>query len=217
MTYIELINEFWRQDRFKPFNDVDTRFYFLLLNECNIRNWLNPLELQTQYLEAMLRIKRRAIGETRNRLKQRGLIDFVAKPNNPTIYLINNVEVCNDTLIQLFPGRNDMGTIGKQSGYIQETVGKHTLKDLKTEDLKEKSPKGDKKKTLSPSELISEYRKESDNDSYLKFLDWIEDAAPYVARNIKPQLPIPNPPELVQERLQRLTTALSGFLCIPIT
>lgn len=186
MTYIELINEFWKQDRFKPFNDVDTRFYFFLLNECNIRNWLNPYELQTQYLEAMLRIKRKAIGEARNRLKQRGMIDFVAKTNNPTIYLINNVKISNDTQIQLFLQGNNSETIGKQLGNNSETIGKQIIEDLKTEDLKEKPPKGGKKKTLSPSELICEYRNGSDNDSYLKFLDWIEDAAPYVAHNINP-------------------------------
>ena len=34
--------------------------------------------------------------------------------------------------------------------------------------------------------MICEYRKGSDNECYLKFLDWIEDVAPYVARNINP-------------------------------
>ncbi|MDD6228371.1 MAG: hypothetical protein PUA94_05005 [Bacteroidales bacterium] len=47
MTYIELINEFWRQDGFKPFGAMDTRVYLYLLHQCKIRGWLNPFELQT--------------------------------------------------------------------------------------------------------------------------------------------------------------------------
>ncbi len=188
MTYIELINEFWKQDRFKPFNDIDTRFFFFLLNECNIRNWLNPYELQTQYLEAMLQIKRKAIGEARNRLKQRGLIDFVAKTNNPTIYLINNVETSNQLLLELFPHRNNSETIGKQSTKQLGNNSETNNKDCKTKDkdLKENPLIGGKRKTLSPAEKIAELRKNSSNESYLKFLDWIVEAAPYVSHNINP-------------------------------
>lgn len=187
MTYIELINEFWKQDRFKSFNDIDTRFYFFLLNECNIRNWLNPYELQTQYLEAMLQIKRKAIGEARNRLKQRGLIDFIAKTNNPTIYLITNAEPINELLMKLFPLGNNSETnrkhLTKQLGNNSET----NIEDnrLKTE-IKEKPPKGGKKKSLSPLSQIECFKSSSENESYRKFLDWLPENAPYVAANIQP-------------------------------
>ena len=140
MTYIELINEFWKQDRLKSFENVDTKLYFMLLDELNIRKWLNPIELHTYYLEGRLQIKRKAIGEARNRLKQRGLIDYVTKPNNPTVYLIENIETNNPELNQLFPTRNNCETIGKQLGNNCETIGKQYIedyKDLKTEDIKE--------------------------------------------------------------------------------
>ena len=188
MTYIELINEFWRQDRFKPFNDTDMRLYFFLLNECNIRKWLNPYELQTQYLEAMLRIKRKAITEARNRLKQRGLIDFKAKTNNPTVYVINNVKLSNDLLAELFPHGNNQETIKKQST-VQSSNNEETCnKEYKTKekDLLEKLSVESKKKALTPIEMIGDYRRTSSNTGYLKFLDWLEASAPYVSHHIKP-------------------------------
>lgn len=125
MTYIELLNEFWELDRFNPFENVDTKLYMMLLDESNIRKWINPIVLHTYYLEERLRIKRKAIGEARNRLKQRGLIDFIAKTNNPTIYLLSKVEISNLELFQLFPTGNNKETIGKQLGNNWETIGKH--------------------------------------------------------------------------------------------
>ena len=118
MSYIELLNEFWNQDRFNPFENVDTKLYLLLLDESNIRKWINPIVLHTYYLEERLRIKRKAIGEARNRLKQRGMIDFIAKTNNPTIFLLTGVEITNKELFKLFPQRNNRETIGKQLGNI---------------------------------------------------------------------------------------------------
>ncbi|MDD6227478.1 MAG: hypothetical protein PUA94_00340 [Bacteroidales bacterium] len=188
MTYIELINEFWQQDRFKPFNDTDMRLYFFLLNECNIRKWLNPYELQTQYLEAMLRIKRKAIAEARNRLKQRGLIDFKAKTNNPTVYAINNVKLSNHLLAELFPHGNNQDTIKEQST-VQSRNNEETCNieyKTKEKDLLEKLSDESKKKALTPFEMIGEYRRTSGNPGYLKFLDWLEASAPYVSHHIKP-------------------------------
>jgi len=51
MTYIDLINRFWEAYRVKKFSDIDTVIYFFLLNECNIRRWLNPFELQTRNID----------------------------------------------------------------------------------------------------------------------------------------------------------------------
>lgn len=187
MNYIELINEFWKQNRFKPFNDIDTRFYFFLLNECNIRGWLNPYELQTQYLEAMLQIKRKAIGEVRNRLKQRGMIDFICKNNNPTVYFITNCEVSNEMCGQLFPHRNNCGTIKVHSKVHSSDIPETYIKDLRQETEKEKPPKGGKKKASeSASMMLSRYRSETANVNYRNFLDWTVEKLPYVSANINP-------------------------------
>lgn len=103
MTYIELLNRFWDFYRVKKFSDIDTAIYFFLLNECNIRRWLNPFELQTRNIEICFGISRKTIGEARNRLKQRGLIDFIeAQGRGPTTYLMDGAEINNDVLKELF-------------------------------------------------------------------------------------------------------------------
>lgn len=103
MTYIDLINRFWEAYRVKKFSDIDTAIYFFLLNECNIRRWLNPFELQTRNIEICIGVSRKTIGEARNRLKQRGIIDFVeAQGRGPTTYLIDGADITNNLLQELF-------------------------------------------------------------------------------------------------------------------
>lgn len=103
MTYIDLINRFWDSYRLKKFSDIDTVIYFFLLNECNIRRWLNPFELQTRNLEISLSISRKTIGEARNRLRQRGMIDFIeAQGRGATIYLIVDAAMTNKELNSRF-------------------------------------------------------------------------------------------------------------------
>lgn len=187
MTYIELINEFWKQNGFKPFGAMDTMVYMYLLHQCNIREWLNPFELQTRNLELSLGITRKMIQESKNRLKQRGLIDYSDgnRGKTPTYTILGLSEVC-------VSHRNINGNItrninGNISGNIKETQIETQYKTkTKEKDIKEKPPIGGKKKSLSPAEQICEFRKTSENESYLKFLDWIEKAAPYVAHNITP-------------------------------
>lgn len=90
MTYIELINEFWKQNGFMPFGAMDTTVYFYLLHQCNIRGWHNPFQLQTRDIEFHLSITRKQIGESKNRLKNRGLIDFTrgSRKDNPTYTIL---------------------------------------------------------------------------------------------------------------------------------
>ena len=52
-------------------------FYFFLLKECNIRNWLCPFELPTRLIQAELGYSNKTIIDLRNRLKQKGLIEFI--------------------------------------------------------------------------------------------------------------------------------------------
>lgn len=103
MNYYDLSRNFWNLNRDKAFGHVDTAMYFFLLNECNIRRWLNPFELQTRNLEIMLGISRKTIVEARNRLKQRGVVDFIeGKGRGATTYKIEGLDVTNETLAELF-------------------------------------------------------------------------------------------------------------------
>ena len=121
MTYIDLINRFWEAYRVKKFSDIDTAIYFFLLNECNIRRWLNPFELQTRNIEICIGVSRKTIGEARNRLKQRGIIDFVeAQGRGPTTYLIDGADITNNVLRELFCASNSV-TSKKHKGNTRVT------------------------------------------------------------------------------------------------
>ena len=121
LSYIELINRFWEYYSIKRISDIDTTMYFYLLNECNIRRWLNPFELQTRNLEAGLQISRKTITEARNRLKQRGLIDFMeARGRRPTVYLLEGVDVSNVMLMEYFGV-----SLEKHEGNTRVTQEKH--------------------------------------------------------------------------------------------
>lgn len=103
MNYYELSKEYWNRTRFKPNRHVDTFLYFYLLNECNIRLWLNPMELQTRDIEQALCMSRKAIAETRNRLRQDGFIEFVGGGGKrPAAYKIIGIDVTNPNLDKLF-------------------------------------------------------------------------------------------------------------------
>lgn len=90
MDYIELINEFWKQNGFKPFGATDTMVYFYLLHQCHVRGWLNPFQVQTRDIEYHLSITRKQIGESKNRLRDRGMIDFTAgsRKDTPTYTIL---------------------------------------------------------------------------------------------------------------------------------
>ena len=121
MTYIDLINRFWEAYRVKKFSDIDTAIYFFLLNECNITRWLNPFELQTRNIEICIGVSRKTIGEARNRLKQRGIIDFVeAQGRGPTTYLIDGADITNNVLRELFCA-SDSVTSKKHKGNTRVT------------------------------------------------------------------------------------------------
>ncbi len=77
MTYIDYINQFWQIRRYKPMTAYEADFYFFLLKECNIRNWLCPFELPTRLIQAELGYSNKTIIDLRNRLKQKGLIEFI--------------------------------------------------------------------------------------------------------------------------------------------
>ena len=96
MTYIDLINSFWKKHNQKHFDEYETMFYFFLLNECNSRQWLNPFGLKTSYIEESLKIGRKAITNIRLRLAKRGLISCLeGKAKRPTVYFITAQDFTN--------------------------------------------------------------------------------------------------------------------------
>ena len=99
MTYIDLLNNYWDSTRFNPCSGNEANMYFYLLHQCNIRRWINPFEFKTRNLEFALGITRASISAIRNKLKQRGLIDFKSgKGSGEAVYLICGADITNPTL-----------------------------------------------------------------------------------------------------------------------
>ena len=103
MTYIELLNSFWDSTRFNPCSSNEAAMYFYLLHQCNIRRWINPFEFKTRDLELMLGLSRATISAIRNKLKQRGLIDFgKGVGSGSAVYLICGAKITDKELSKKF-------------------------------------------------------------------------------------------------------------------
>lgn len=152
MTYLELINRFWDLHQVKCFSSMECAVYFYMLNECNIRRWLNPFELRTRNLEQEFMITRKTIGEVRNRLKQRGLIDYIeGRSRKPAVYLIKNAAYTNKEIKKtafsvpsnVVQSKHNGNITGNITETLQETLdGFSPYLDIKT-----KTKDKDKKNT----------------------------------------------------------------------
>lgn len=96
MSYIDLINQFWRMNRIEPFNPYEVYLYFYLLNQCNMRGMENPFNVKTSLLFAEMKMSKKAIYEARCSLQKRGLIAFTEgerRSSSPIYQILENVEV----------------------------------------------------------------------------------------------------------------------------
>lgn len=78
MSYIDLINQFWRTRRSKRITGNQADVYYCLMQECNERNWENPFEFPNMSICARIGITEPTLIDARARLKQLGLIEFEA-------------------------------------------------------------------------------------------------------------------------------------------
>ncbi|KAA6327436.1 hypothetical protein EZS27_023574 [termite gut metagenome] len=76
MTYIELINRFWKLNKECSFTAYETQMYFKLLDTCNSLGWKNPFAQSNDCLSGELGISKRKLIQLKNSLKQYGLIEF---------------------------------------------------------------------------------------------------------------------------------------------
>lgn len=95
MSYIDLINQFWRMNRIDPFTPTEVCLYFYLLSQ-----WNNYREsrftIKSSIMFAELKMTKRTIYEVRERLKERGLINFTEgerRSSAPVYQILENVEI----------------------------------------------------------------------------------------------------------------------------
>lgn len=78
MNYIELINQFWQTRHRVRLTSAEADLYFCLLQECNLRGWLNPFECPNGLICATIGVSESTLIDVRNRLQQKGFIKFVS-------------------------------------------------------------------------------------------------------------------------------------------
>lgn len=86
MSYIDFINRFWQCDVEVAFNPSDTRLFFYLVDTCNKLHWKQPFGHSDRHLALRLGMSVNTVRESKNRLKQRGLIDFISPEKRSKSY-----------------------------------------------------------------------------------------------------------------------------------
>ena len=76
MNYIELINFFWTANEEHSFRTVDIALYFYLLKVNNDCSWKEYFKRNNRKIEVDLSISFNTLKDSRNRLKNAGLINF---------------------------------------------------------------------------------------------------------------------------------------------
>lgn len=92
MTYIDYINQFWQTQANVSFSPNEVYLYFFLLKECNGQGWENPFECPNRRILLSIGMSEPTLIDCRNRLQQKGLIDFQAgkrREKSPVYYLKN--------------------------------------------------------------------------------------------------------------------------------
>lgn len=92
MTYIDLINNFWRMHGSQEFGPNEIALYFYLPNECNRQGWPTPLVRPNAKICLGLGMTEPTLIRCRNKLKLRGVLDFESGKKSrkaPSYYLKN--------------------------------------------------------------------------------------------------------------------------------
>lgn len=97
MTYLDIINKFWREYHTPEMKNADIVFYFHLLNVCNSQHWINPIEIHTSEIVTELGISKMELTRIRERLEERGLITYrpAKNPKSPSIYYLRDADFTN--------------------------------------------------------------------------------------------------------------------------
>lgn len=148
MNYIELINQFWSTNRIKNLSRTESYLYFILLNECNMRNWENPFECSNKSIIGNYDIGEDTLIDARNRLKQKGLISFEPgkrKEKSPVYKILYSEK--SSIKAGINPGKNPSKTPGKKPNSFK------TETETKTDNIP-LTPKGDlEKKSIDKKSL----------------------------------------------------------------
>jgi hypothetical protein len=78
MNLFDLLANFWRVDEQKNFSGNETRLYFFLIHLANRSFWQEWIEYADKRMTVNANISLQVLKSSRERLKDAGLIDFIA-------------------------------------------------------------------------------------------------------------------------------------------
>ena len=76
MNIYELHKRFWQIQEILPITGDEALLYYYFVEQANIRGWVDTLELSTRTICMRLGMTNKKLCEVRNRLQQKGLIEF---------------------------------------------------------------------------------------------------------------------------------------------
>lgn len=133
MTYIELINLFWKIHEDVNFSPHDIALYFYLLREANRQGWPEPFVCPNRVLTLGLNISDMTLIRCRDRLAAHGVFSYKSEKNKrkaPTYYLTKSSREVSSSVSR------DVSS-GVSSGVSRDVS---INKDIKTIRPKNKSP-----------------------------------------------------------------------------
>lgn len=104
MSYISLINDFWKTREKETIPSHTADLYLYLLHRCNKGNWMNPFNLSTKEIERDLEMTRPTICKARVLLTSLGLVEFQEGKTrgNHSIYTIKNAPKKSECVKEIY-------------------------------------------------------------------------------------------------------------------
>lgn len=163
MSYIELINRFWRIRGWVGMSSQEADLYMYLLHRCNQGRWVNPFEVSTREIERDLMMSRPTIIKARAMLQSHGLIDYregKTKGKSPAYSIAYAIKKSGDCV-------KEINTIGSDCVNVANTIGVDCVNDC----VKEINTIAEKKESFPPHPLYKEKKEINKEKKNLASLD----------------------------------------------
>lgn len=163
MSYIELINRFWRIRGWVGMSSYEADLYMYLLHRCNQGRWVNPFEVSTREIERDLMMSRPTIIKARAMLQSHGLIDYregKTKGKSPAYSIAYAIKKSGNCV-------KEINTIGSDCVNVANTIGVDCVNDC----VKEINTIAEKKESFPPHPLYKEKKEINKEKKNLASLD----------------------------------------------
>lgn len=114
MSYINIIEEFWKMNAYDRFSSSEIILYLYLVHICNQNYWNMPIACKTATLQSELGLNKSTIIRARAKLRERGLIDFTEGVQNSSSpkYRLLDIHSCKNATAFATAHATDTATAG---------------------------------------------------------------------------------------------------------